>query len=123
MAQGWGKHRAAGETKARGLWLRRGVATLVAMLLAAWLGWLLIRPLLHPRTHLVLLAGDVTGAGFALGGVPADYVVEDLRELLALEPVLHRSILGNQGPLVLGSLQNPEEMQQLADRLNEKISG
>src|SRR5262245_63186885 len=118
MAQGWGKQRAASVTKARGLWIRRLIATSVGLLLIAWLTWLLIRPLLHPRTHLVLLAGDVSGAPLMLGSVPADYVVDDLRELLAIEPVLHRDIRGDGGPLVLGSLQNPDEMQHLADRLN-----
>ncbi len=59
----------------------------------------------------------------ALDAVPADYVVEDFRELLALNPVLHGGIGDEQRTLILGSLQNPDGMQQLADRLNERMTG
>ena len=95
----------------------------MGIFLAAWLGWLLIRPLLHPRTHLVLLSGDVGTAAMSLDSVPADYVVEDFCELLALNPALHGGIGRRAAALILGSLQNPDEMQHLADRLNERITG
>ncbi len=123
MAPGWGAQRAGQPMPERGLWFRRTLATLVGIVLTAWLGWLVVRPLLHPRTHLVLLSGDVGSAAMALDAVPADFVVEDFRELLALNPVLHGGMGEEQRTLILGSLQNPDEMQHLADRLNERITG
>src|SRR5262245_33289762 len=123
MAQGWGAHRTSGPSRNGRLWLRRGLATLALALLAAWLGWLLVRPLMHPRTHLVLLAGDIMGSGWSLGDVPSDFVVEDFRALLSLETALDRGIGRDPKPLVLGSLRSPDSMQHLADRLNERITG
>lgn len=122
MTQGWGTN-GKGSTHAVGrLWLRRIGVTLLATVLAGCLLGLLVWPLLHPRTHLVLLTGSVMGSSEP-GAVPADFVLEDFRELIGLRPVLHSSILDEGGPLVLGSLQNPDEMQHLADRLNDRLSG
>ncbi len=122
MSPGWGTNGKAGSHAAGRLWTRRIGITLLATALAACLLWLLVRPLLHPRTHLVLLTGSVTGNNDP-GQVPADFVLEDFRELIKLRGVLHRSILDDGGPLILGSLQNQDEMQHLADRMNERLSG
>jgi hypothetical protein len=110
-------------TATRKRWLRRGAWTLAFLGLAIALTWLLAGPFLHPRTHLVLLAGDVVNPSDSPDAAASDYVVEDFRELLALGSVLHQDLMTSSGPLILGSLRSPDEMQQLADRLNEHISG
>ena len=55
--------------------------------------------------------------------VPADYVVEDFRALLALDSVLDRGWLGARGPLVLGTLREPDSRSELADQLNNLHDG
>jgi hypothetical protein len=122
MTQGWGTNGKAGSHAAGRLWTRRIGITLLVTGLAACLLWLLVRPLLHPRTHLVLLTGSITGTTEP-GEAPADFVLEDFRALIGLRGVLHRSIMSDGGPLILGSLQNQDEMQHLADRMNERLSG
>ena len=109
--------RAAARRWSRGFW------TIVVLALLGWLGWLVAEPFLHPRTHLVLVAGDVVSIDPSPAAVPADYVVEDFRELLALRDVLDRGLTNTSGPLVLGVLANPDEMSHLADRLNDLASG
>ena len=105
-------------------WLSRAVWTLALLALLAWFGWLLIRPFWHPRTHLVLLTGDVVSVDASPAAIPADYVVEDFRELVKLESVLHQGLLDEPAqPLVLGSLSSPDQMQQLADLLNTRVTG
>ncbi|MDX1948685.1 MAG: hypothetical protein SFU86_25075, partial [Pirellulaceae bacterium] len=109
--------RAANRRWSRGFW------TLVVVGLLTWLGWLVAEPFLHPRTHLVLLAGDVATLQAEPGAIPADFVVEDFRELLAIRDVLDRGLVNDTGPLVLGTLANPDEMAHLSDRLNDLASG
>jgi len=124
MAQAsWGAKKGVRHGSPRVLWLARGLWTLGVVLLLGWLGWLLWRPFRHPRTHLVLLSGDVVAFDPAPYAPPADFVVEDFRALLGLENVLHRGLLEQPGPLILGSLRTPDEMQKLADRLNERVTG
>src|SRR5262249_39954702 len=103
MAQSWGTNRAQNAPSTGRLWPRRLAVTLLGLALAGFLAWLLVRPLLHPRTHLVLLTGGV-GDSLEPGEVPAEFVLEDFRELVGLEDVLHKSLLQDNGPLILGSL-------------------
>src|SRR5689334_4795116 len=118
MAQAsWGAKKGVRPGRVRALWAARALWTVVPVSLFAVLGWLLWRPFSHPRTHLVLLSGDVVTFNPAPFALPADFVAEDFRELLRLNEVLHRGILDQPGPLILGSLQSPNEMQKLADRL------
>ncbi len=122
--ESWEPKPATGAGRRGGRWLRRIAWTAAALLLLAWLGWLLVTPFVHPRTHLVLLSGDVVSVDASPAAVPADYVIEDLRELLRLKDVLHQGLLDQPAtPLVLGSLNSADEMQQLADRLNERVTG
>src|SRR5262249_50072625 len=124
MAQGSGKAQATPrERNAAARWAWRGACTLAVAALVAWLGWLLVRPFLHPQTHLVLLTGDIVSVDASPSAVPADYVVEDLRELLSLDSVLSPGVDSPPQPLILGSLRNPEEMDHLGQRLNEQLTG
>jgi hypothetical protein len=87
------------------------IAGTVLATLVAWLGWLLVRPFLHPRTHLVLLTGDIVSVDSSPAAIPADYVVEDLRELLSLDEVLHKGLINESGPVILGSLRNRDAIR------------
>src|SRR5688500_12565093 len=124
MAQAsWGAKKGVGPGRVRALWAARAAWTLALVGLLVVLAWLLWRPFAHPRTHLVLLSGDVVAFDPAPLAPPADFVAEDFREMLRLNELLHRGLLEEPGPLILGSLQNPNEMQKLADRLNERVTG
>ena len=123
--ESWGPKKPAVDGRRRGSrWLGRGLWTLAVVALLAWFGWLLFRPFWHPRTHLVLLTGDIISVSSAPSAVPADFVLEDFRELLKLSDVLHQGVLDEAPkPLVLGSLRSAKEMEQLADLLNERVTG
>lgn len=122
--ESWGAKQAARPGGSGSRWFWRGIWTLAVLGLLAWFGWLLFRPFLHPRTHLVLLTGDVISVADSPSAVPADFVVEDFRELLKLESVLHQGVLDQPArPLVLGSLRSADEMKELATVLNERVTG
>src|SRR5262245_1275935 len=91
--ESWAKKQPARPGGSGSRWYWRGVWTIGLVALLAWFGWLLVRPFLHPRTHLVLLTGDVISVVDSPSAVPADYVVEDFRELLKLQNVLHQGWL------------------------------
>src|SRR5262245_15607676 len=122
MVQGSGNaqinHR---RTSAAARWAWRGAGTLALAALVVWLGWLLLRPFLHPQPHLVLVTGDIVSVDASPHAVPADYVVEDLRELLSLQSVLYQGVASSPEPLILGSLRNPADLDHLGDRLNEQL--
>ncbi|MCU0877508.1 MAG: carboxypeptidase-like regulatory domain-containing protein [Pirellulaceae bacterium] len=108
---------------ARARWVRRGIWTMLLVALCAWFGWLVWQPFWHPQTQLVLLTGDIVTVDPLPDPVPADYVVEDFRALLALDSILDRGWLGARGPLVLGTLREPDSRSELADQLNDTSGG
>jgi hypothetical protein len=108
---------------ARARWVWRGIWTTLLVALCAWFGWLVWQPFWHPQTQLVLLTGDIVTVDPLPDPVPADYVVEDFRALLALDSILDRGWLGARGPLVLGTLREPDSRSELADQLNDTSGG
>jgi hypothetical protein len=108
---------------ARARWVWRGIWTSLLVALCALFGWLVWQPFWHPQTQLVLLTGDIVTVDPLPDPVAADYVVEDFRALLALDSVLDRGWLGARGPLVLGTLREPDSRSELADQLNDLHSG
>jgi len=122
--ESWAKKQPARPGGSGSRWLWRGIWTIGLVALFGWFGWLLFRPFLHPRTHLVLLTGDVISVVDSPSAIPADYVFEDFRELLKLQTVLHQGWLEESAqPLVLGSLRSADEMRQFADLLNIRVTG
>src|SRR5262245_19764302 len=122
--ESWGPKPAPASRRAGSRWFWRGVWTLAVLGLLAWFSWLLFRPFLHPRTHLVLLTGDIVTVTDSPSAVPADFVLEDFRELLKLGSVLHQGLLEEPPkPLVLGSLRSADEMKQFAELLNARVTG
>jgi hypothetical protein len=119
----WGKRTSE---KPRGLRYRlawRIVASVLALAMVCWLFWLLLQPFWHPRTHLVLLTGAAEARDDQLlAAPPSEYVVEDFRAFMALDPVLDRGLF-HSGPLILGNLHSREQMQQLSEPLANVASG
>jgi hypothetical protein len=100
-------------------WLtrRRGLYLLLALLLGlgALLAYSLYSPFQHPRTHLVLLTGGLTGPARSSAG-PMDFVLDDFSAFLPLEPVLYQGPFG-AGLTIWGNLRSRDEMRSLGDQI------
>lgn len=124
MSQGsWGSRTAGVGPRSRARWVRCGVMTVALLGLAVGLVWALAQPFYHPRAQLVLIAGDIAGIPSAPKGIPADYTLEDLRGMLALENALFHGPAAPNRPLVLGGLHQPDQMRQLAGQLQSRVTG
>jgi hypothetical protein len=94
---------------------RRVLVSGLLLVLVVWLLQSLVAPFQHPRTHLVLLSGGISGDD-STGLGPSDFVIDDFADFVPLEPVLYRGALG-PGLTILGSLRSRDEMQRLGDQV------
>lgn len=92
-------------------YLRRAAVAVLALVLIAGLLYLLIPPLLHPHTHLVL----ITGADYRSAAVaPLEFAAEDAAGFEALQAALYARE-GERQPPVVPALSSPEAVSRLVE--------
>ena len=92
-------------------YLRRAAVAVLALGLIAGLLYLLIPPLLHPHTHLIL----VTGPDYQSSAVaPLEFAAEDAAGFAALQAALYAHE-GERQPPVVAALSSPEAVSRLAE--------